>query len=101
MKTIITLSAMSLISNTALAGAFEHEARIGSPDLVFSIHTSDSVHNPEVSNSPVRISLHDWYRGNPDVENLPYNHEGVELKFQNDFIGGYEVLSRDNPDLAS
>ncbi len=101
MKTIITLSALALISNVAIADGFEYEKQVGSQDLDPNASISDSIRDPEVSNSKVRISLNDWYRGNPDVAHVPYNHDGGEQKVEGGLASSYDALSQGNPDLTS
>ena len=98
MKTIITLSALTLLSNFAIAESFNYEQQIGSPDV--SHQSFDSI-GQKASTQDVRISLNEWYSGNPDVEHVPFNHEGEVSKSMGDLITGYDVLSRSNPDLAS
>jgi hypothetical protein len=46
-----------------------------------------------------RVSLSDWYRGNPDVENVPYDHDGIVIGNPAKFTA-YDELSRQNPDLG-
>mgnify|MGYP000591172738 CR=1 FL=1 len=98
MKTIITLSALALVSNLAIAESFTYEQQIGSPDV--SNQSFDS-NGQKASSGDVRVSLNDWYRGNPDVEHVPFNREGEVSKSMDDLITGYDVLSQSNPDLAS
>ena len=98
MKTIITLSALALLSNLAIAESFTHEEQIASPDV--SNQSFDSS-GQQASTHEVRVSLDDWNRGNPDVVHVPYNHEGEVSKSMGGLITGYDVLSQSNPDLAS
>lgn len=101
MKTIVTLSALALISNIALAESFEYENQIGSQDLDPNISTSAGIRDAEASSSSVRVSLNDWYKGNPDVVHVPYNHDGIEMKFEGDLFTSYDALSLNNPDLEA
>ncbi len=101
MKTIITLSAIALISNVAIAGSFEYEKQVGSQDLDPNAGISDSNRDPEVSNFQVRVSLNDWYRGNPDVAHVPYNHDGMGQKIKDNSASNYDALSQANPDFTS
>ena len=98
MKTIITLSALALLSNLAVAESFTYEEQISSPDVS---HQSFSSRGHMASTGEVHVSLDDWNRGNPDVEHVPFNHEGEVSKSMGDLITGYDVLSQTNPDLAS
>ena len=100
MKTIITLSALALASNLALAESFDYEEQISSQDLDPNISSlSAGVKDPEASTSDFRISLNDFYSGNPDVEHVPYNHEGKELKIDGDMLTSYDAWSKGNPDV--
>ena len=102
MKILITLSALALASNVALAETFEYERQIGSQDLDPTVNTESSgVKDPAMSNSDFRISLDDWYRGNPDVEHVPHQYDGVEIKKQGDMFTSYDAWSRNNPDLEA
>lgn len=100
MKTIITLSALALMSNLALAESFNYEEQIGSQDLDPNISDlSASVTDPEVSTSDFRISLNDFYSGNPDVAHVSYKHEGKEMQFKGDMLTSYDAWSQGNPDV--
>ncbi len=101
MKTIITVSALALISNIAMADAFDYEKQSGSQDLDPSATISDSIRNPEASTFQVRVSLNDWYQGNPDVADVPYSHDGIEQKIEGGMLSNYDVLSQANPDMTS
>jgi hypothetical protein len=96
MKTIITLSALALLSNLAIAESFTHEQQIASPDLSNQDFSSSG---QQASTQEVRVSLNDWYRGNPDVENVPYSHDGIVIGNPAAFTA-YDELSRQNPDLG-
>ena len=98
MKTIITLSALALLSNLATAESFTYEEQIASPDLS---NQSFSSSGQKASAREVRVSLNEWYGGNPDVEHVPFNRGGEVSKSMDDLITGYDVLSQTNPDLAS
>ena len=98
MKTIITLSALALFSNLAIAESFTYEQQIASPDLSNQDYHSSG---PHASTRLVRVSLDDWSRGNPDVEHVPYNHEGEVSKSMGEQVTSYDVLNQSNPDLAS
>ena len=100
MKTIITLSALALMSNLALAESFSYEEQISSQDVDPNISSiSASIKDPEVSASDSRISLQDFYSGNPDVEHVPYNHEGQDLQIKGDMFTSYDAWSQGNPDV--
>ena len=101
MKTFITLSAAVLFSNVALAGAFEHEQRIGSQDLDPSLGVSDQIQNPAQSGKEAQTSLQNWYKGNQDVVHVPYQHDGVEMSSDGDMFTSYDAISRGNQDLTS
>ena len=64
MKTLITISALALMSNLAIADNFNYEQQIASPDLSNQDFSSTGT---QASTTDVRVSLSDWYRGNPDV----------------------------------
>jgi hypothetical protein len=96
MKTIITLSALALLSNLAIAESFTHEQQIASPDLNNQDYSSSG---QQASTQDVRVSLDDWYRGNPDVAHVPYNHDGIAIGNPAQFTA-YDELSRQNPDLG-
>jgi hypothetical protein len=96
MKTIITLSALALLSNLAIAESFTHEQQIASPDLSNQDFSSSG---QQASKQEVRVSLNDWYRGNPDVEHVPYIHDGIVIGNPTEFTA-YDELSRQNPDLG-
>jgi len=69
MRTLITVSALALMSNLAVAENFAHEQQISSPDLDANIQNLDfRSSDPQASAQGVRVSLNDFYRGNPDVE---------------------------------
>ena len=98
MKTIITLSALALFSNLAIAESFTYEQQIASPDL--SNQSFDST-GQKASARVVRVSLNEWYSGNPDVEHVPFNREGEVSKSRGDLVTSYDQLNQSNPDLAS
>lgn len=96
MKTIITLSALALLSNFALAENFSYEQQIASPDLSNQDFSSNG-NTP--SAHEVRVSLNDWYQGNPDVAHVPFPHDGIIIRGTMNFTA-YDELSRQNPDLG-
>ena len=98
MKTIITLSALALLSNLAIAESFTYEEQIASPDV--SNQSFDSS-GQKASVREVHVYLDDWNRGNPDVEHVPFNREGEVSKSMSDSITSYDALNQSNPDLAS
>ena len=98
MKAIITLSALALLSNLAIAESFTYEEQISSPDVS---HQSFSGSGQKASTREVHVSLDDWSRGNPDVEHVPFDHQGEISKATGELITGYDALSQSNPDLAS
>ena len=98
MKTIITLSALALMSNLAIAENFTHEQQIASPDLSNQDFSSTGTQG---STTDVRVSLDSWNRGNPDVAHVPYNHVGMEMKSEGRWTTSYDALNQSNPDLAS
>ena len=100
MKTMITFSALALVSNFALAEGFSYEEQIATQDLDPNITSlSTDVRNPEVSATDFRVSLNDWYQGNPDVDHVSYRHDGVEMQMEGDLFSSYEKASQDNHDL--
>lgn len=96
MKTLITVSALALISNLAIADSFNYEQQIASPDLSNQSYSSNG---PHASTRDVRVSLNDYYRGNPDVVHVPYNHDGIVIRGPMQFTA-YDELSQQNPDLG-
>ena len=100
MKTLITLAALVLASNFAIAESFHYEAQIGNQDLDPNVGISDTTSTREVS-SDVRISLQDWYQDNHDVMAVPYEHYGKEQSFEGDLFTSYDALNRSNPDLEA
>jgi hypothetical protein len=96
MKTIFTVSALALLSNFATAESFTYEQQIASPDLSSQDFISSGNQAPT---REVRVSLNDWYSGNPDVVHVPYDHDGIVIRSPLNFTA-YEELSRQNPDLG-
>lgn len=96
MRTLIAVSALALLSNLAIAENFNYEQQIASPDLSNQDFSSTG---PNASTMDVRVSLDDFYRDNPDVSNVPYDHEGIVLRGPGRFTA-YDDLSRHNPDLG-
>lgn len=74
MKTTIAVSALTLIANLAVANEYQ-EGNFASPDLTpdYSNFTGGQV-RPLVD-SDVRVSLQDYYAGNPEVF---YGHEPTD-----------------------
>ncbi len=100
MRTLITVSALALMSNLAIAENFAYEQQISSPDLDANIQSLDfRSSDPQASARDVRVSLNDYYRGNPDVENTPYSHDGIVIHGSMHFTA-YDELSQQNPDLG-
>ncbi len=100
MRTLITISALALLSNLAVADNFNYEQQIASPDLDPNIRSLDfNGSGLQASSRDVRVSLHDFYRGNPDVANVPYDHDGIVIRGSMSFTA-YDELSRQNPDLG-
>jgi hypothetical protein len=110
MKTIIAASALTLFANLALAQDYQ-QGNFASPDLTPDYsHPSSNEFRP-VNASNLRVSLQDYYAGNPDVF---YRHERddrpviarsggpttLEILYAGnpDVIGGYE---RDGRSLIS
>ena len=96
MKTLITVSALALISNLAIAESFNYEQQIASPDLSNQNYSSNG---PRASARDVRVSLNDYYRGNPDVVHVPYHHDAIVIRGPMRFTA-YDELSRQTPDLG-
>ena len=97
MKTLITVSALALVSNLASAENFAYERQISSPDLSTDLGFNGS--DPKASAQEVHVSLNDFYRGNPDVENVSYEHDGIIIRGAVQFTA-YDELSQQNPDLG-
>lgn len=101
MKTIITLSALALINSVALADVFEYEKQVGSQDLDPHAQQLDHIQNPEPSSQSIRVSLHNWYQGNPDVVHVPYDYSGELKQSESRLFTSYDAASAGNPDLIS
>ncbi len=100
MKTLIILSALALVSNLAIAENFSYEQQIASPDLNSNIQSLDfNSSKPQASTQDIRISLHNVYLGNPDVEQVPYHHDDIVIRGSMN-LTAYDELSRQNPDLG-
>lgn len=100
MKTLITISALAPVSNLAVAENFSYEQQIASPELNANIQSLDfNSSKPLPSTRDVRVSLDNSYRGNPDVAQVPYNHEDMVIRAAMSFTA-YDELSRQNPDLG-
>ncbi len=96
MRTLITVSALALVSSLAIAENFSYEQQIASPDLS---NQSFSSSGHQATSGGVRVSLDDYYRGNPDVTHVPYNHDGIVITGPMQFTA-YDELSQQNPDLG-
>ena len=96
MRTLITVSALALLSNLAIAENFNYEQQITSPDLSNQDFSSNG---PKASIRDVRVSLNDYYRGNPDVAQVPYSHDDIVIRGPMHFTA-YDELSRQTPDLG-
>lgn len=101
MKTLITVSALALVGNMAMAGDFAYERQIGSEDVSSELSTLVfRSTDPAPSMGSQRISLHDAYRGNPDTEVLPADFEDSMSMDMNTLPRtSYEEISRGNHDL--
>lgn len=100
MRALISVSALALISNMAFAENFAYELQIASPDLNANVPALDfSATDPQPSSHDIRVSLNDWYRGNPDVSNTDFHYEGIIFNGPLHFTA-YDELSRQNPDLG-
>ena len=99
MRTLITVAALTLVSNLAIAENFNYEQQIASPDLNSNVQSLDFNSSGMASAGDVRVSLHDYYRGNPDVAHVPYNHDGMVIRGPMHFTA-YDELSQQNPDLG-
>ena len=103
MKTLITATALALVSNFAVAEVFTYERQIGSQDLDPAIyHSVSNVTNPLPSARHYRLSLNDFYRGNPDVANVPF-HVSEEIYIGDNVLEStsYDAWVRGNPDVDS
>lgn len=100
MRTLLTVSALALLSNLSIAETFTYEQQVGSPDLDPNIQSLDfKSSGHQASAGDVHVSLDDFYRGNPDVEHVPYNHDGIIIRSPKR-LTAYDELSRQNPDLG-
>jgi len=99
MKTIITLSALALISNIAAADSFQYERQLASEDLDPNIASlSAGIKNPVASRQAVTISLHKVYRGNPDTQTEPVEPRSLSTG-TSQICSTYDLLIEGNPDL--
>lgn len=100
MKTIITLSALALISNMAVAETFQYERQLASEDLDPNIPSlSAGISNPDVSKQEVRVSLFETYRGNPDTQVEPIEPSSLPENMHQHIYTAYDMLIDSNPDL--
>lgn len=66
MKTILVASALTLFANVALAHDYQ-QGNFAGPDLTPGFSTLSAGDFRPAVNSNVRLSLQDYYAGNPDV----------------------------------
>lgn len=66
MKTVIVASALTLVANLALAHDYQ-QGNFAGPDLTPGFSTVSAGEFRPVVKSNVRVSLQDYYAGNPDV----------------------------------
>jgi len=100
MKTLITVSALALISNMAMAETFQYEEQLASPDLDPNIESLQvKVDDPQPSVQGAEISLHDFYQGNPDVGHDVFQHTGEVSENHTFDRTSYDAWVRGNPDV--
>ncbi|WP_041068970.1 hypothetical protein [Thiolapillus brandeum] len=100
MKTLITVSALFLVSNMAFGETFAYERQLASEDLDPNIPSlSEGITNPMSSQAPVTASLQDVYRGNPDVEVGPAESDSLGMQKHESIYTAYDMLIESNPDL--
>ena len=100
MKTLITISALFLVSNMAFAETFAYERQLASEDLDPNILSlSEGISNPMPSSTPVTASLQDAYRGNPDVQVGPVEENSLGMQKHEHIYTAYDMLIESNPDL--
>ncbi len=98
MKTIITAAALTLVSNMALADAFDYEIQFGSQDLDPSAEASTTVTVNNLGHDTI-VSLDSWYEGNHDVVNVDNHYNGDTLVSSPPMLTSLEWVSLGNPDL--
>jgi len=100
MKTLISISALALISNMAVGETFQYERQLASQDLDPNIPSlSEGISNPSRSVDQPRISLHEVYRGNPDTDTGSFEPAAVRFGTEDMPTTAYEAIVKGNPDL--
>ena len=95
MKTTIAASTLILISQIAAAGSWEDVWQ--NPDLMTGVYDKPVTLTEPVGTSDIRISLHEWYRGNPD--NYHGEIEGyVAIGSEQPVVTSLDEFYRGNPD---
>ena len=102
MKIAITTAALILASSLAAAEDFTYERQWASEDLAAETSTLGfRSSDPSPSSGDTIISLHEFYRGNPDVEVLPEGYRRHDAGNARRYCPtGYDHIARDNPDLS-
>ncbi|WP_293675241.1 hypothetical protein [Thiolapillus sp.] len=100
MKTLLTFSALALVSNMAFAETFQYERQLTSEDLDPNIPSlSQGISNPAKSVQQPRVSLFDTYRGNPDTQVGPVEPDSMPVPRHNHIFTAYDMLIETTPDL--
>ncbi|WP_457665523.1 hypothetical protein [Thiolapillus sp.] len=100
MKTLLTFSALALISNMAFAETFQYERQLASEDLDPNISSlSQGISDPVKSMAQPRVSLFNIYRGNEDTQVGPMEPDNLPMTQHNHIFTAYDMLIETNPDL--
>ncbi len=103
MRTMIAITALTLISSLAVAEEFTYERQWASEDLASETSTlSFRDTDPASSGNGFLTTLETAFRDNPDVQILPPGYREPHRSAQARFCinSGYELLARDNPDMT-
>jgi len=103
MRTMITITALTLVSSLAIAEDFTYERQWASEDLASELSIlSFRDDDPAPSGSSFLTTLEMAYHGNPDVQILPPGYREPHRTASANFCvnSGYELLARDNPDMT-
>ena len=97
MKTLIAATLFAFASSAALAGPFAYEKPWNDQDLDPSLG-GPQITFAEVTPTDVRVSLQDFYQGNPD------GYQGIEnyqpqVEIADQLPTSYDVFVKGNPDI--
>ncbi|RTZ73249.1 MAG: hypothetical protein DSZ00_00715 [Gammaproteobacteria bacterium] len=102
MRTAIAITALTLVSSLAIAEDFTYERQWASEDLASETSTLGfRASDPVASMGTTVISLHEVYRGNPDVETIPEDFRQENAGASKSYCNtGYDRIAQANPDLS-